>query len=410
MPKNPAVVDHKMQKITNPKSRPGNRAALLAAGTMAFAGIGDAVLYPVLPVYAEKLGVPLVWVGVLLSANRLVRVLSNTWVANVIRKYGAKSVLLISTVLASICTGLYGLHVGIFGLLAARIVWGLCYSGLKTATFSFAAQLSAAKGLAFGLVHSIRSLGVVLALVLGPLLINQLGVSDGFLVLAVLSVLAIPLVWSLPVGATTTASVKIRKTFAPTPLNMITFTFSFAIDGVVVVALATLLEDSATNVATLLTMVASYLLLSRLFMVGGSFLAGMISLRISSFYLFVVSVIICLIGLTLIATGQEIAGIVITFFFNAVLTSFTPLMAVSMNESNHLQSLSGVSTWWDLGAGAGAFLGLMLIDLLGQRNLFFVVSALGIIAVVNFLIYHAKSNRHTVSAAIPLHQKENSKH
>ena len=41
---------------------------------MSLALLGDALLYAVLPVYAADFGLTLPWVGVMLSANRFVRV------------------------------------------------------------------------------------------------------------------------------------------------------------------------------------------------------------------------------------------------------------------------------------------------------------------------------------------------
>ena len=41
--------------------------------------MGDSLMYSILPLAAPGLGIPLPLVGVLLSANRLVRLLSNAW-------------------------------------------------------------------------------------------------------------------------------------------------------------------------------------------------------------------------------------------------------------------------------------------------------------------------------------------
>ncbi len=70
-----------------------NRRALISSGVMAFAGLGDAILYPILPVYAKELGLPIIYVGLLLSINRFVRIFANTWVANIIVKIGMKKAL-----------------------------------------------------------------------------------------------------------------------------------------------------------------------------------------------------------------------------------------------------------------------------------------------------------------------------
>ena len=47
---------------------------IASSGVLSLTLLGDALLYAVLPVHAESFGVSLVWVGILLSANRFVRV------------------------------------------------------------------------------------------------------------------------------------------------------------------------------------------------------------------------------------------------------------------------------------------------------------------------------------------------
>ncbi|NLM53973.1 MAG: hypothetical protein GX195_03460 [Firmicutes bacterium] len=68
-----------------------NPAVYTAAGIMALALIGDSLLYSVLPIYAERLGIPLVMVGAVLSINRWVRLVSNPLAVQIYRR---RSVLL----------------------------------------------------------------------------------------------------------------------------------------------------------------------------------------------------------------------------------------------------------------------------------------------------------------------------
>ena len=52
---------------------------LLVSAVIGLSIQGDSLLYGILPLAAAGLGIPLGLVGLLLSANRLVRLLSNTW-------------------------------------------------------------------------------------------------------------------------------------------------------------------------------------------------------------------------------------------------------------------------------------------------------------------------------------------
>ncbi|MBP1722797.1 MAG: hypothetical protein H6Q44_502, partial [Deltaproteobacteria bacterium] len=55
----------------------------MVGGTIGLAIVGDSFLYGTLPIEAKNLGIALPLVGILLSINRLVRLLSNTWASSV---------------------------------------------------------------------------------------------------------------------------------------------------------------------------------------------------------------------------------------------------------------------------------------------------------------------------------------
>ena len=55
-------------------ARQGWGPTSVSAGVLSLASIGDVLLYVVLPVSAPAFGIGFVWVGVLLAANRLTRI------------------------------------------------------------------------------------------------------------------------------------------------------------------------------------------------------------------------------------------------------------------------------------------------------------------------------------------------
>ena len=104
---------------------------LFASISMAFAGLGDALLYPVLPIYGEQMGFSVFEIGILLSINRFVRIPGNAFVAYLITKKGYKSTMVIATFLAVITTVLYGFEIGFYLFFIARILWGLSYATMR---------------------------------------------------------------------------------------------------------------------------------------------------------------------------------------------------------------------------------------------------------------------------------------
>lgn len=365
---------------------------------MAFAGMGDAILYPVLPVYSKELGLPIIYVGLLLSINRFVRIIANTWVANMITKIGMKKVLFISSICAVLTTILYGLELGLLSFVMARVIWGVSYSGLKITTLNYASKVTENYGFIFGISQSVKSLGALSVLWFGPILINNYGISNGLFLIASISVIAFLLVFSIPLADyTTTNKVKSKITFSLNPINLLIGILAISIDGILVVVLADLLNATTQNLEHLLVLVAGYLLMKRLFMTVISFAIGFLSLKISPLKIFNFSVIISITSLLLIAFDFISLGITLAFVFNTIIVTFSPLIAINRSENNNsLQAISSVSTWWDLGAGIGAFIGISLIKEIGQTYLFLTLFLSSTLLFTNFIIQNGKRHRTTL--------------
>ena len=71
------------------QQKPSPTALVLAvSGAVAFAIMGDSLLYAILPLAAGSLGLSPRHVGLLLSANRLIRLFSNTWLSALFARFG----------------------------------------------------------------------------------------------------------------------------------------------------------------------------------------------------------------------------------------------------------------------------------------------------------------------------------
>lgn len=361
----------------------------MSSGTMAFAGMGDAFLYPVLPVYGQGMGVSAFAIGVLLSVNRLVRIVANTYVANLVARFGTKHMLVVSSFIAVATTVFYGLNLGLVVFFVARVLWGLCYSGLKIATLNYATSIKGRRGLAFAVSQSTKSMGALLVLSVGPMLVKQTGIEHGFYFIATISVIGLVLALCLPkeeVGQPK-AEVKAKNVFYPSSLNMLVFTTSIVVDGILVVGLALLLGSQQMSNSELLALVAIYLLGKKLLAGLISLLAGVLSLYMGTLRLYTLSIVCIIVGLLLIAANVLTIGILMVFLFNAIVVTFSPLVAIEgkVNKSNPLQAISGVSTWWDLGAALGAFAGVYLIEMMSPGYLFLSLSLVILSLFINFI-------------------------
>jgi predicted MFS family arabinose efflux permease len=93
--------------------------------------MGDSLMYSILPLAAPALGIPIPLVGVLLSANRLVRLLSNVGASRVFERFGPRLPFIGSVAIGTVATLLYGVQWGFVVLLVARLLWGVSWSASR---------------------------------------------------------------------------------------------------------------------------------------------------------------------------------------------------------------------------------------------------------------------------------------
>lgn len=172
---------------------------------MALALLGDSLLYVVLPLHAPALGLSGFQVGVLLSANRWVRMLTNrgaTWLA---ARWGSRRMFGGAALLAGVTTALYALTPAFLPFIIARMAWGFCYSTLRLGCFVtvLAAATDRTRGALMGAYQSISRAGSFVAVIAGGALYDLAGYRTAFLIMASGALLAVPLAfWSAPPAET----------------------------------------------------------------------------------------------------------------------------------------------------------------------------------------------------------------
>jgi len=180
-----------------PPQKP-QRLVFIVGLTIGLSILGDSFLYGNLPIEAENLGIALPLVGVLLSANRLVRLVSNTWASSVFEKFGPRKPFIASTVLALITTALYGVGWGFAVFLLARMGWGIAWSALRQGGYQAVwAGGPYAKGRLMGLLWGMIRLGSAFSVLLGGYLRDLWGYRAGVFGVMSVSALAIPVALSI---------------------------------------------------------------------------------------------------------------------------------------------------------------------------------------------------------------------
>ena len=171
------------------------RAALVVSAS----NLGDSLLYVALPLIHSSFGINIVQVGILLSANRLVRFVSNTFAGYV---YGRKPLkwMLVASIIAAFFINLsYGYIDGFLPFLLMRLLWGITWSFLRLGGYltvvSFSNEIN--RGRFMGVYQSISGIGFLSGGLVGGVLLDSWGYNSANLLLVFGTFLVIPIAFSL---------------------------------------------------------------------------------------------------------------------------------------------------------------------------------------------------------------------
>ena len=172
-------------------------AARLVATIGAAIGLcimGDSLMYTILPLQAPHLGISLPLVGILLSANRLVRLLSNKWAGGIFERYGTRWPFFASAVVGLLSTAFYGIPAGFFIFLLARMAWGVAWSGLRQGGYAAIwTGPATTRGRLTGLLWGLVRLGSAIGVFAGGLLYDRAGYGAAIAVVVAVGLLAVPI-------------------------------------------------------------------------------------------------------------------------------------------------------------------------------------------------------------------------
>lgn len=173
--------------------RPPQSVVVCGAAT-ALSLLGDQALYALLPIYFEQMGLAPIHVGILLSANRWIRLLTNTLAERVLRQVSPQFLFAAALGLGGLTTLAYAFVGSFVVLLLARLAWGLCWSFIRHASvMSLAATDATVRGQMMGFYSGLSRTGGIAGIVLGGFLFDLIGFQATFIAFGLLSLAAIPL-------------------------------------------------------------------------------------------------------------------------------------------------------------------------------------------------------------------------
>ncbi|CAN5408126.1 N/A [soil metagenome] len=248
-----------MTEASEPSAR--KLALALAPGTL-LAGIAGGIVFPIFPIVGKQVGLPLWFIGLILAANRAVRVVLAPLIGVLTDRFGGRRTLLFGLaiqigVAALYLAGLLTHHEGA-GFLTGRMLHGLGSACVFVAAQALALQAGDAhhKGGAAGLVRVAIVLGVPIGFVMGGLLSGTIGHIGVFVVAGgAITVALIAAYFTVP---DLRASFKQRPPFfaivqamrsrALLGLGGINFALAFAASGMVLTTLPLLVESRKLSV------------------------------------------------------------------------------------------------------------------------------------------------------------------
>jgi predicted MFS family arabinose efflux permease len=359
---------------------------VLASSTvLSLALLGDALIYAVLPVHAAAFGISLAWVGVLLSANRIVRVFVYGLVARLTGRVGLRRMCIAAAAGSVISTAMYGLASGEIWLLLARVLWGLSYAVLILATLAYAVRRRDGVGARIGWSRAVQRLGPIVALLAGGALTAVFGPRLVFVLLAVISALALPLAWSLPADAGGAPDMQHGRSLSwPRPMDVMFFVQGMGVDGVFAVSITLMLARDMALSGAVVT--GGALLAMR--HVGEAIAAplfGAIADRFGAARVFAAAALMTGIGFTIIALGFPVFGALLMLVFRGALASLGPATVVQGVKSDAVVApLARMQAWRDLGAAIGPVLTGFALSAVAPEILHAAMAALTLVALLHW--------------------------
>ena len=381
--------------------------------------MGDSLMYVVLPVAAADFGIherfglgAAFWIGLALSINRFVRLVSNALAAPVYQRFGVRWPFVVSIAVGALTTLAYGFGSGLLSLLAARALWGVCYSHMRLAALltAFDVGTSAMRGRLVGFFNSGQRLGSLVAVTGGALLFQLTSREATFATLAGFGLVGMLLAtrvpnlkperirpsagglrsrlnpWDLAVSRLPESGRGLRLPLLS--ISVMRFATAFAANGLAIATVAPYLAEFADENGRVLGGSLAVVTLAGLLVgfrwfsdIGLSVPLGHLSDRMGRRTSIAYGMVAMFALLALIGALNSLAGAIvgIPLLFLAAVGVNTALDAAigeTSPDSARAAVVGRYATWLDMGAALGPFTGFLIADRIGFQGGFLVAAAL----------------------------------
>lgn len=341
-------------------SRAANLMSRRSAIVLALCLPSDVLLYLLLPLHADAFGITLAEAGVLLAANRLVRIFGYSYVVRYYARFGDRPTVMLAAATAAVCALGNGFISGFWWLLILRLGWGLAYAAMNLSTQVLATSEPAGAAHRSGRSRAFVAIGPMVALPLGALISMEFGPRIIFVLLAGASLVGWWVARGLPGTGHLMPAPTGRRFKAPDSVAVWSFIEGVALDGLFIFGLAlqaqTVMGGDAVLVAGVLLALryVSEMLLSPL--------GGRAAEQFGAVRMLVIFSVLTGIALTAFGSHWLILGAGGVLILRAVqLPLVTTLVAQRNPGPGRVQALAANAVWRDVGAGVGPLLAGLLL-------------------------------------------------
>ena len=381
--------------------------------------MGDSLMYVVLPVAALEFGVDgqlglaaSFWIGLALSINRFIRLVSNSLAASVYQRFGVRWPFVASIAVGVLSTLAYGLGSGVAVLLLARTAWGVAYSFMRLAAqlTAFAVGTSAMRGRLMGLFNSGQRFGSFVAVTAGAMVFHLTSRELTFTILAAIGLVGVLIAtrvpdlrperirssvvglrerlnaWDLAISRLPGYGRKLRLPLLS--ISLMRFATAFGANGLAIATMAPYLAKFADDNDRVIGGAFAVVTLAGL-LVGSRWLAeitlgvlmGHLSDRIGRRTSIACGMAAMVASLAVMVAFDSVVAVVLmmpVLFVAAVgvNTALDAAIGETATSSTRAAVLGRYSTWLDLGAALGPFAGFLIADRIGFEGGFLVAAAL----------------------------------
>ncbi|MFJ2366925.1 MFS transporter [Pseudomonas sp. NPDC087697] len=336
-----------------------DRASMRAASILGLCLPADTLLYLLLPMQPEAFGISLPQAGLLLAANRLVRIFGYRYVMSFYARRGDCPASLLAAGTAALCALGYATLSGFWALLLLRLGWGLSYAALNLSTQVMATAEPTGAARRTGRSRALIATGPMLALPVGAMLCLIYGPRVIFFLMVVTSLLGMWLANGLP-SAPHPMSASTRRFQRPDSVAVWSFIEGLTLDGLFIIGLSLqaqqLMAGDAVMVAgTLLALrYVSEMLLSPL--------GGVVAQRWGATRMLIVFSLMTSIALVGFGNHCLVVGGALVLLLRALqLPLVVTVVAQRHPGAGRVRALAANAVWRDIGAGVGPLLAGLLL-------------------------------------------------